>query len=296
VKRKTISHTAIKVARGTVALSRIPEVAALLPADAATSTETLLSEMGLLKPWMDRVFRSSWYARKARDTGGTYIGLRKRFFDDETRRAIEDGAEQVLVLGAGLDTLGMRLSNKFPEVLFVEVDVPVTMEPKIRALEALGETRPNHVTLPKDLATTALEDAVAAVPEWDSQARTLVVAEGLLMYLPETAVVTLLSTLRQIAGPGSRFVFSYLTLDERGRVHTLRRPGLARIFLKLMGEEWLWGVRPADLHDFLDANGWALESDESRLLPAERYCDLIGEDPPPISDLEYWAVASIPPG
>jgi methyltransferase (TIGR00027 family) len=295
MKRKSISHTAVKVARGTVALSRIPEAAAFIPEGAAEATERLLTEMGLFAPWMDRMFRSSWYARKAHESGGSYIGLRKRFFEDETRRAIDEGASQVLMLGAGLDTLGSRLAAEFPEVSFLEVDVPVTMDPKVRALQALGEIRPNHVTLAEDLETTRLEDVLARVREWDTGARSVVLAEGLLMYLPESAVVALLSTLRQVTGPASQLVFSYMTVDERGRVHTRRRPGLARFFLKLMGEAWLWGIRPPDLRDFLESNGWHLESDASRLEPTERYREIIGATPPPIEALEYWGVATVEP-
>lgn len=50
--------------------------------------------------------------------------------DDEVRAALAAGAIHVLVVGAGYDTLALRLAAAHPEVLFVEVDRPATLGKK----------------------------------------------------------------------------------------------------------------------------------------------------------------------
>jgi hypothetical protein len=117
------SRTAVKVARFVPWLDRQPWLAPLLPKGAATSTERLLLQAGLLKPWMLRLLGAPWYGRlltsiekRTVPSQSLIIGLRKRFIDDETRAALAGGSRQVLVVGAGLDTLCWRLAPEHPDV------------------------------------------------------------------------------------------------------------------------------------------------------------------------------------
>ena len=54
------------------------------------------------------------------------FGHRKAFFEGQVRDAIDAGAKQVLVLGAGYDMIGWRLAPEFPDVQFFEIDHPAT--------------------------------------------------------------------------------------------------------------------------------------------------------------------------
>ena len=54
------------------------------------------------------------------------FGHRKAFCERQVRDGISGGATQVLVLGAGYDTLSWRLAPEFPKVNFFEIDHPAT--------------------------------------------------------------------------------------------------------------------------------------------------------------------------
>ncbi|UCD25460.1 MAG: class I SAM-dependent methyltransferase, partial [Gemmatimonadota bacterium] len=150
-KRKKSSMTAAKVARGMVFLANDPVHRKLMPDGAADSVERLCLAAGVIKPWMCRLFASNWYRRLV--TGLTErfwpgelmrLTLRKRFVDDEVRSAIRAGACQVLIVGAGFDTLGLRAAAAFPSVRVVEVDVPATVERRRKAIEKTGGSPENH--------------------------------------------------------------------------------------------------------------------------------------------------------
>jgi methyltransferase (TIGR00027 family) len=257
------SLTAIKLARVLVFLGHHELVGPLLPAGAAAASEALLCARGHLKPWMLRFYanpeRRAWLERTGDRFGRGQtlrMGLRKRFVDDEVRSALAEGARQVLVLGAGYDTLCMRLAAEFPDRRFVEIDQPGTSDDKRRGLEALGRTRDNLQLLGVDLAASSLADALARVA-WDAHARSVIVAEGLLMYLPGEAVASTLACLHAHTGPGSRVVLTYLRCDAQGRPATGKAGWLMRASLRLLGERLRWCVADEQaLASFGAAQGW----------------------------------------
>jgi O-methyltransferase involved in polyketide biosynthesis len=50
------------------------------------------------------------------------FGYRKVFINEQVKKAIKGGAEQVLVLGAGFDTLCLRLAPDYPGVDLHKID------------------------------------------------------------------------------------------------------------------------------------------------------------------------------
>ncbi len=161
------------------------------------------------------------------------------------------GAAQVLVLGAGYDMLCWRLAPEFPGVRFFEVDHPATATAKTTAIEAMG--RPDNMALiAADLGAARLPDVMAASPGWRSDARSVIVAEGLLYYLPAADVVDLFGQLGDCAAPGSRMAFTYFEPGGPSRV------GWVAPALTLIGEPWLWLVERGDLSTFVDGTPWRL--------------------------------------
>ncbi len=286
------SHTAVKIARGLVFLGEDPVKAKLLPPGAAQTTSHLLLEAGLLKPWMVSLYGHPWFQRlvsffERATINGQMTGsaLRKRFVDDETRAGIADGATQVLVVGSGLDTLCERLAPEFPDVTFVEVDRPATANLKRRAIADMGANRPNLHILDIDLASAALAEALAAVLEWDRGARSVVVAEGVLMYIHEAEVVTFLNSIRSGCGAGTRLVFTYLAIDRKGRPHVGRLSGLMRLTLRVIGEPLHWGTNPEHLEGFLEEHGFRVLSPRDRYDLRRRYLEPAG-----LGDMTEWGV------
>ena len=72
-----------------------------------------------------------------------FLVARSRFVEDALERAVQAGATQYVVLGAGLDTFAYR--NPYPELEVFEVDHPVTQAWKLDLLRESGTAIPDNV-------------------------------------------------------------------------------------------------------------------------------------------------------
>src|SRR5271165_2143734 len=78
-----------------------------------------------------------------------FMAVRSRYAEDRLAEAVDAGAEQYVLLGAGLDTFAYR--NPFPGLRVFEVDFPATQEWK-RALLMEAE-----IELPASLTFVSLD-------------------------------------------------------------------------------------------------------------------------------------------
>jgi len=249
------SQTAVRICRGLVFLGKTEPYATLLPEGAGRWAERLGVASGVLTPWMSQVYRSRWYDRLTsaldrRLMPGQLLGstLRKRFVDDRVRAAIEDGADQVLVIGAGLDTLAARLAPAHPAVSFTELDHPSTLRVKRAGLERLNALPDNLELESADLSRRTLEDALERTG-FAPGAPSAVVAEGLLMYLSEAAVRALLDSLHALTAPGSALIATFL--DDRPSWILARS-------LELMGEPVRWTIAPDAVRGLFADHGFSI--------------------------------------
>jgi methyltransferase (TIGR00027 family) len=262
--RDAPSRTARKVALNVLMLGAEPRMADILPAGSAQATEQLLLAAGVTGAPALRFAKTptAWKIAASFDwmMPGQLEGFahRKRFCEDQVRAAVAEGATQVLVLGAGYDTLGWRLAPDHADVGFYEIDHPATSRAKARGIAALG-SRPNLHLIAEDLSQRRLSDVLAKTRGWDVSAASVVVAEGLLMYLPERAVRELFEMLAESTGPNSRVAFSHVSAAVGGRPEMGAWPRLMDWSLRLIGEPWLWGHPPDSLDAFLRPLGWKLE-------------------------------------
>lgn len=129
-----------------------------------------------------------------------------------TRAIDEDLAtsefRQLLLLGAGLCTRAHRLS--LPGVTVFEVDHPATQRRKRAAMERASHRAAEVRYLGVDFDR---EDFVSALDEagFDRHAKTYVIWEGVVMYLPVEATRKSLRGLRELCAPGSRLAVSYMS-------------------------------------------------------------------------------------
>jgi methyltransferase (TIGR00027 family) len=262
------SKTARKVALNIVTLGSMGCMDGILPPGLADTTATLLMRAGVVGPKAIRFARSRTAVGIYRAFDWTMPGQfeafahRKAFCERQVRKGIQTGARQVLVLGAGYDTLCWRLAAEFAQVGFVEIDHPPTARLKARGIEAMGR-RPNLHLVAEDLGRRHLADVLHASPVWDRAAPSVVVAEGLLMYLPPAAVGVLLRQCAAATGPGSRFAFTFVGTRPDGRPDAGPWSWLVLRILAAGGEPWLWSVRPDDLGAYLREHGWDVDRGET---------------------------------
>jgi O-methyltransferase involved in polyketide biosynthesis len=116
--------------------------------------------------------------------------------------------------------------------------------------------RDNYYLIAEDLGERKLVDVLKANELWDQSARTVIIAEGLMMYLPPDAVQDLLGQCAAVTGTGSRMAFTYICTGADGRPDAGPWTGLVLWILRFSGEPWLWSIRPEELGLFLEESGW----------------------------------------
>lgn len=166
-----------------------------------------------------------------------FVAGRSRFADDAVAAAIARGTEQIVVLGAGLDTTALR--NSHARVRFFEVDHPDTQEWKRHRLAETGIAIPASLTfVPVDFERSTLAAGLAAAG-FDRTRGALFVWLGVVIYLTGTAVE---DTLRYIAeqGEGAEVVFDYLyPISSRPEDATAAQQRERVDQVAAVGEPWL---------------------------------------------------------
>lgn len=259
MKQGRISQTALKVALGLITLSVKDDWSQRLPPDLVETTERLLVASGSpgYGPGLMRMSKQRWMIRayqfQDRMMPGQWEGFghRKVFMNQQVEAAIEQGARQVLVLGAGFDTLCLRLAPKYPEVRFVEIDHPSTSVAKAWGIEKVGQPE-NMIQIAADLGERSLPKVLSEDGHWDASQRSVIVAEGLFQYLTDEEVRGLLTDAAACTSPGSRIAFSHAIPGARKLLSALMR---------LISEPWKSEVRSEDLPSYVDGTGWAMISD-----------------------------------
>ena len=254
------SRTAYKVALNILTLGAIPGMAEILPHGIVDATEKLLIASGAASERTVRWSRSSRMVLVYRAFDWMMPGQfeafaqRKAFCESKVREAIEAGVTQVLVLGAGYDTMGWRIAPEFSHVKVFEIDHPATARLKATGIKAMG-LRSNLYLIAEDLGKRKLIDVLTDDGDWNLRASTVIVAEGLLQYLSPQVVRELFIQCASI-GAESRIVFTYMPAREDGRPDAGPWTGLVLWLLKVGGEPLLWSLQPEDLGQFLEEVGW----------------------------------------
>ena len=255
------SVTARKVALNVVTLGEKPGMNEILPRGSVDATAKLLVASGVVGTktirWAQSPKMVSVYEWFDWMLPGQFeaFGHRKAFCEQQVRGGINSGATQVLVLGAGYDTLCWRLAPEFPDVGFFEIDHPATASLKAKGIKELGQ-RENLYLIAEDLGKRKLIDVLKSNKTWNITSQTVIVAEGLIMYLPDEAVQGLFRQCAAIVSKDSRFAFSYIPSGDDGRPNVGRWTGLMLWLQKVVGEPWLWSIKPDELATFLQKQGW----------------------------------------
>lgn len=184
-----------------------------------------------------------------------YFGLRTRVLDDFVLGSVHDGARQVVLLGAGLDTRAFRLDLPSDCVVF-EIDRAGVLAFKQQVLKDLSAApRAKRVPVPVDLRAdwaTALTST-----GFDPVVPSVWLAEGLLFYLPGPVETHLIDTVDRLTTGGSTLAFEAklekdLLAYRDSAIYTATREQIGIDLLDLFD----LGPRP-DSAGHLTARGWS---------------------------------------
>lgn len=171
-----------------------------------------------------------------------HVNTRKEILQKISEEKLKEGLEQVLILGAGHDTLALRLAKKYPQCRFIEIDHRQTQKIKTQALSSAVLPHNLHF-FPLDLSLHSLESC----PLLQREKKTLVLIEGVLMYLAEDAVKNLLTELLRLFPKKLCCLFTFMHKQDDGSIQFPTAHPLVNWWLKQKKERFLWGAHPSEL-------------------------------------------------
>jgi methyltransferase (TIGR00027 family) len=171
-----------------------------------------------------------------------FVCARARYAEEVLAAAVPHGLDQLVVLGAGLDTFAYR--NPYPGLRVVELDHPATQAWKKERLAAAGIAIPGSVAhVPTDFE----HDDLARVLDGciDTGRAVLFWWLGVTPYLTVPAITATLTSLAAL--PHSAVVLDHAARDPRASLLTRAWEAQRDARLAQVGEPWVSRISPAEL-------------------------------------------------
>jgi methyltransferase (TIGR00027 family) len=226
--------------------------------------------------------------RKAFGVWGGVL-CRKRYARDQVRQALAAGVGQVVLLGAGLDTLACELAAPVGVPAF-EVDMPENIAYKRGRLRSIFGGVPDGVHLvPVRFETGDLAGSLAA-QGYRADVSTIFVWEAVTQYLTEDDVRRTLAFLAKAAA-GSRLILTFVRRDFFDGADLYGAESLHRRFVG--GGVWHFALDPPEVTGLLGEYDWA---EREQVGPSEytaRYLRPAGRDLT-VSEIERFVYADKP--
>lgn len=204
--------------------------------------------------WLGRLFLN--YAERKGPGVMAFLAARCRYMDDYLQECLAAGIEQLVILGAGLDSRAYRIEGLKGRVQVFEVDHPATQAAKLAKLKKiLGELPAHVIYVPIDFNMETLEKLFDC--GYNRQKKTLFIWEGVVYYLTAEAVDQTLSFVSKNSGAGSSIIFDYVyaealtAADKRAEVARMQR------MQRYTGEGLAFGIEEGTIEAFLRARGYA---------------------------------------
>ena len=264
MKHDRSSRTAKFVSNGIYWVSRQPGLAVEVPPVLSQYTDAMTQQINpqrlLGSAELEHVvLLEQCEVLQAASVPGIYLHqvLRKRCIESLARTVVAGGIKQIVIIGAGFDTLSLRLSAELPQLSVIELDHPATQAVKTEAIDRFQLARGNSSFFPVDLSCQTLESALTACPDYEPDKPSLLIAEGLTMYLSEQRVREILQCIAAQM-PGSKFIFTYMQELAPGHFNFQHERFTTSLWLAFQHERFTWGIKSSELPEFLAESGFQL--------------------------------------
>lgn len=191
--------------------------------------------------------------------GAYYFHNARTFFLDEIiTRAMDEGASQVVILGAGYDTRPYRLNRQ--GVTFFEVDLPDLQEIKKEKIKYLLGALPKSVKyVPVDFNASLFSEMLETAG-FKRDRMSAFIWEGVIYYLSPEGVHATLSQIRDLTYPGSMLALDTITRAMAKGSNAYYGAAQAREYVASVGEPYTYGIEDDELAGFFGVYGFRLES------------------------------------
>ncbi|SAY47470.1 Putative S-adenosyl-L-methionine-dependent methyltransferase [Komagataeibacter rhaeticus] len=178
-----------------------------------------------------------------------FMAIRSRIAEDKLAKAVQRGVRQAIVMGGGVDTLGLRNPHENSGLAVFEVDRPIMQDWKRRHLAQIGLSAPNSLTfVPVDFEQDSLSSCLISTG-FDPTQPAFFSWLGVVPYLTHESIE---NTLRFVASiPGSEIVFDYGEPIENYEGSHRKLMEERNAFVASVGEPWLSRFNPDEIHAIL---------------------------------------------
>lgn len=220
---------------------------------------------------------------------GTFTAAvaRTKLIDDMIIDAVRaEGINQVIILNATYDTRAHRLNVGQP-LHYVEMDHPELQHRKRKLLASLGGLPTVHVDYVQlDMNIQHISDVIPQL-FYRQHYKTLFLWEGLTSNMEAKQGETIFHYVRKFS-PGTQIIFTYVEKAVFNNPKAFY--GFVRIdrLLRRAGENWDFGMYPAELQRYLDAHHMKLRYDGGA---ADYRTQYFGEKSKRMKGYEYFRVA-----
>lgn len=199
------------------------------------------------------------------------ILARARYVENRLAEAMQKGARQYVILGAGLDTFAYRRQDPKDYIKVYEIDLASTQHIKKQLLAGAGLPIPDYLRfLPIDFTRESLFSVLSG-SDFSQDQPSLFSWTGVTHYLPVEAIHATLKDVSNIACRGSEIVFDYWDKtafdpdESSNRVKTLIKN------TQRIGEPIITGLDPLTLGQELANLGLRLLEDLDKTAIHQRY-------------------------
>ena len=204
-------------------------------------------------------FREKGKAKTNESTPGVYeyIIARTLFFDEVFTQALKESIPQIVFLGAGYDSRGIRFKHLNNSTQIIELDMAVTQNRKIKCLKKNKIKIPEYLTFTTiDFNNQSLESALTSAG-YQKGKRTLFIWEGVCMYLEAQSVRDTLTFIQQSSTSDSLLAFDCVVSfsDKDGHKYHGAKEMLQFMKDKHKNEPFTFSIDGKNIADFLGECG-----------------------------------------
>ncbi|MBN1410362.1 MAG: SAM-dependent methyltransferase [Spirochaetales bacterium] len=181
-----------------------------------------------------------------------YVIARTKFIDNLCKESINEGVEQIVIFGAGFDSRAIRFGKMNENLKIYELDTDYTLQAKI------GQFKKRKILLPENTVYIPVDFNIDSPPEkllengFKPDKRSLLILEGIIMYLTEKAVDELFGVIDRLTSTGSRIVFDYIHAAVLKRENLYYGESSIYKTVSNAGEGWRFGFEKSNVSSFLE--------------------------------------------
>lgn len=185
-----------------------------------------------------------------------------KHIDGILKEAAPKGLDQVVIIGAGLDSRAYRFHRQMPDVRFFEVDLPAAVAHKKElVLAAVGKPPVEVFYVPVDYRNNGMGGALKQAG-YDRKGKTLFIIERITRYIDAAVVDRILQFIADNAAPESELVFDYIPDDiARGDYKKIPRARFQAVRMAAYGYPWKFGIAKDKAVEFITSRGFGVVLD-----------------------------------